>query len=131
MSNRIWRIAIVAVISLASCQDGTGPTTQPPPGPVAGALALRLTAPGQAAGAIMVTVSGKVDSLQSSSYRVWQLSQGNPSRYVISGKLQAGEIARAYVPDIQGAVAVTIQEVAARSTYQQLSPDSYGVTVGP
>jgi hypothetical protein len=122
--------ALVAIFAGACSKDG-------PTGPSAGALSLSLTTPNADDGAVLLAVSGgPVDSITAAGgYKVYggaaAAPAGAPLRVIVRGDLAAGTIARVWVPDVGavGSYRVTIEQAAARATYQQRAVAGYAGTV--
>jgi hypothetical protein len=86
---------------------------------------------------VLLAVSGgPVDSVTAAGgYQLYggagALPAGGVMRVIVRGTLAAGPIARVWVPDVSavGAYRVTVEQAAARGTYQQRSVSGYAGTV--
>lgn len=131
-------LPIVAVLALGlfalSCGDSNTSGPDPEPDPVAGWLSVRLTTSNSDDGGIMFTVSGgQIDSIRSSYSELHTAAAGSTSRRVIvAGTLTpGGVIAEVLVPNVQSATnySATVEQVAARDTYQQRPTSSVSLAV--
>jgi hypothetical protein len=129
---RLWRLGVLALMALplAPCGDSTGND-----GPVSGWLPLRLTTPNTDDGGVLITITGAtIDSIRTTHPQLLTMRQSPSSiRAVIGGNLSAGTIAEIRVPDTRQARQYTavIQEVAARTTFQQRPLAGYTLSVMP
>ena len=131
-ANRLWRMGVLLllVLPLAPCGDSTGNDR-----PISGWLALRLSTPNADDGGVLITVSGAaIDSIRTTHPQLLTLRDNASSiRAVIGGNLSAGTIAEILVPDTRQAArySAAIQEVAARTTFQQRAVTGYTLSVMP
>ena len=131
ISIRAAAAASLAALLAAGCAND-GPT-----GPAAGPLSISLTTPSTDDGAVLLAISGgAVDSVTAvGSYQLYggagALPAGGVMRVIVRGTLTAGPVARVWVPDVAavGAYRVTVEQAAARGTYQQRSVSGYAGTV--
>ena len=100
---------------------------------VAGELTLNLVSPGSADGAILVRVTGDVESVTGLGGYVVEAAEvpGGMWRIVVAGTIVPGPIARIRVPDINNTAPylAIVEQVAARGTFALLSTGGYSVQV--
>jgi hypothetical protein len=106
-----------------------------PVDPSEATLNVSLVTPNSDDGAVLFTLSGgPVDSIEAVGYSVYSARiEANAIRVIITGTLAPGPVARIHIPDhrqISGYSAV-VNQVAARTTYQQRDPSGYSLTVAP
>jgi hypothetical protein len=123
-------LTLVAAVGLAAC-GGDEPT--PEPKPVAGEVTVVLATPfaGQDGG-MVVRVIGPVDTITAvGSYQVSFVRQGNISRAVVTGNIEAGDLLRVRVPDLAqvSGYAAFVEQAAARDTYALLDVSGYALTL--
>jgi hypothetical protein len=121
-------VLLLLVLPLAPCGDPSGNDR-----PVSGWLALRLSSPNADDGGVLITVTGAtIDSMRTIHPQLLTLRESATSiRAVIGGNLSTGTIAEILVPDTRQAArySATIQEVAARTTFQQRALTGYTLSV--
>ena len=134
MKPFLWTALGVATILFLSCGDSTPSEPPPPPDPIPGWLRIRLNSPNSDDGGIMFTVAGgQIDSVRS-AYPELFVSQGNPgsTRIIVAGDLTSGGLlAEIMVPDV-GSVAdyaATVEQVAARASFEQRQPSAFSLVV--
>jgi len=102
-------------------------------GPVAGDLTLILATPGTSDGAVLVRLTGPIESITPASGYLLESEplSGGMTRFVIVGSIVAGPIARIRVPDINavGTYLTLVEQVADRNTFALLSTAGYTVSV--
>jgi hypothetical protein len=118
--------AMASLVLLSACSEDTA-------APVAGVLSVNLGTPNPDDGAVLFTVTGPgIDSVGGSGYQVYS-GRLDPRtvRVIVTGQLGAGAIARVYIADSRqaGNYSVTLNQVAARGSYQQRDPGTYSVTL--
>lgn len=117
----------LAIVLLGACGS------DPPVGPVAGELTLTLVSPGASDGAVMVRVTGEIESVTGLGGYVVEAAEvpGGMWRIVVAGTLVPGPIARIRVPDINNTATylAVVEQVAARGTFALLSTAGYAVQV--
>lgn len=127
MSRTLFLRIGLSVVLLAACG------TDPPVGPVAGELTLNLVSPGAADGAILLRVTGEIESVTGVGGYVIESAEvpGGMWRIVVAGTLVPGPIAKIRVPDINDTAPylAIVEQVAARGTFALLSTAGYGVQV--
>lgn len=127
MTRRFLHSASLALTLLAACGG------DPPVGPVAGELTLTLVTPGATDGAVLIRVTGPVESVTGMSGYLVESSEvpGGMWRLVVAGNVVAGPVARIRVPDINAAeqYLAIVEQVAARGTFALLSTAGYSVQV--
>jgi hypothetical protein len=101
----------------------------------AGFLNVALTTPNNDDGAVLFTVSGgPVDSVEAAGYSVYSAQiDANTLRVIVTGALGSGSLARLHIPNNRqnSGYSATVNQVAARATYQPRDPTSYSVTLEP
>ena len=107
-----------------SCGDSGPSEPKPNENPVPGWLSVRLSTPNADDGGIMFTISGgQIDSIKSAYPDLFTSSAGNASKQVIvAGHLPTGVVvAELLVPNVElvANYGATVEQVAARDTYQQ------------
>ncbi|MDZ4673637.1 MAG: hypothetical protein SGI84_04220 [Gemmatimonadota bacterium] len=127
MSRAILLRIGLSVVLLAACGS------DPPVGPVAGELTLNLVSPGATDGAILLRVTGEIESVTGLGGYVIEAAEvpGGMWRIVVAGTIVPGPIARIRVPDINDAAPylAVVEQVAARGTFALLSTAGYSVRV--
>jgi len=117
----------LSLLLLAACGSDK------PVGPVAGDLTLNLVSPGAADGAILVRVTGEIESVTGLGGYVVEASAvpGGMWRIVVAGTIVPGPIARIRVPDVNDTAPylAIVEQVAARGTFALLSTGGYSVQV--
>jgi hypothetical protein len=120
--------ALAVLAALVGCShDDIGPT--------AGTLNLTLASPNSDDGAVLFTISGgPVDSLTAPGQQIYTSRlDSNTLRVILIGPLQAGTVARVYLPDVRLAsnYSAAVNQAAARSSYAQRNPAAYSVNLLP
>jgi len=119
--------SLLALTLLAACGSDK------PVGPVAGDLTLTLVSPGSADGAILVRVTGEIESVTGLGNYVVEAAEvpGGMWRIVVAGTIVPGPIARIRVPDVNDTAPylAIVEQVAARGTFALLSTGGYTVQV--
>ena len=134
MKHIPWIVLVVAGLLVLSCGDTNPSQPPPPPDPIPGWLRIRLNSPNTDDGGIMFTVSGgQIDSVRSSYPEVF-FSPGTPSlrRIIVAGDLPSGSVlAEIMVPDVQSVAdyATTVEQAAARETFEQRAVSGYSLVV--
>jgi hypothetical protein len=110
-----------------------GGCSSEPVGPVAATLDVSFATPASDDGAVLFTITGgPVDSVVAPGYRLY-LAQLDPNtmRVIVLGNLSSGTIARIHIADDRqlSQYGATIDQVAARGSYAQRDPVSYGLSV--
>src|SRR5262245_264454 len=129
-ASRWFRLALLPMAALlVTCNDPSGNGNRP----TRGWLTLRLTSPNADDGGVLITVSGAtIDSVRTTqSNLVTRRESASSIRVIIGGNLTSGMIGEILVPDTRQVSQYTalIQEVAARTTYQQRPLAGYSVSV--
>ena len=118
---------LLGLIPLAGCSNSTGPA--------AVALNVSFSSPNTDDGAVLLTISGgPVDSVEAVGYKIYLARAGSETlSLIVTGHLKPGPIARIHVPDGRrvSRYSARIGQVAARVTYAQRDPASYGASVLP
>jgi len=118
---------MVALILTAGCSNNTGP--------IAGALTVSLSSPHGDDGAVLLTVvGGPVDSVESTGYPLYSArSGGDTLKFIVTGNLGSGAIARVHIPDSRQAsrYSARLAQAAARGTYAPHDPAGYTLTLLP
>ena len=127
------RLAIPTVLTLAlvlACGDDP---TSAPAAPIPGWLNVRLSTPHPDDGGVMFSVrGGPIDSLVSADYELMEVRESaSARRMMLIGSIGSGIVARIRVPDIakHGEYVVTVDQAAARGTYQQRDVSGYSASV--
>jgi hypothetical protein len=117
---------LVGLALLAGCSNNTEST--------AGTLDVRLASPNTDDGAVLLTISGgPVDSVEAAGYTLYSAAAGASTRFIATGNVGSGTIARIHVPDVRLAsrYVASIDQAAARLTYAQRDLAHYRVTLVP
>jgi hypothetical protein len=118
----------IAPVWLSGCSSA-------PAGPTAATVDLTFTTAAEDDGAVLFTLSGgPVDSVEAAGYAVYSARlDPNTLRVIVAGDLTSGVVARIHIPDDQQLprYAVTINQVAARASYEQRQPESYSLALAP
>jgi hypothetical protein len=128
MRLRHAALALTVLAGIAGCShDNVGPT--------AGTLNVTLASPNTDDGAVLVTIAGgPVDSLTAPGQQIYTSRiDANTLRVILIGRLQAGTVARMYLPDVRLAsnYSATVNQAAARTSYAQRNPAAYSVNLLP
>jgi hypothetical protein len=119
-------LGAIAVVTVACSGNDTAV-------PHSGTLTLDLTAAGTNDGAIVVTVSGgPVTAVQApGELQIASNAEAAGTHIMITGAIGLGAVATIDVPDVSraNAYAVTVDQVADRTTFALLDPAPYQVTV--
>lgn len=130
-ARRKLLILLAGAFGLACGGDAGGEDS----GPVPGTLDVILVTPNPDDGAVMLHLSGIIDSVV--AMPPYRLFSARPStevtRVIVTGDLGDGPLLRVYVPDLAGtgSLGMEIMEVAQRGTYSQRSLAGYGLIVQP
>ena len=103
-------------------------------GPVAGALNVNISSPQHDDGALLLTVSGgPVDSVESVGYRIYSIRAADSVKFIVTGSLGSGPVARIHIPDGRQAsrYSAKISQIAARVSYATRDPGTYSITLQP
>lgn len=120
-----WRMValMTSLVVAMACGDSK------PVEPVAGDLTVTLASPGTSDGAILLRVTGPIESVSPvGSYRVDAAeTPGGMWRIVVVGSVTSGPVARIRVPDLAAAdqYLAIVEQVAARGTFALLSTSGY------
>lgn len=135
MTRILTRMALAAMlIASLTCggggDGGTGPT---PPDP--GLVDVVLATPTRNDGALLLSISGAVvSSVIGQSFEVASVGAGSSTvKLLVRGNLTDGVIAQITVPDRNklSSYQVTVNQAAARTTYQQQPLAGYAVNLSP
>ena len=123
--------ALMAAVLTLGCGGGDGGT-----GPVAGPLHLTLTSPNSDDGAVMIQVTGDIDSVAvAAGLNLYQTTPGSSRlKAIITGDLESGStLLTLYVPDVGEASTYTAEvlQVAAASSWSQRPLAGYGLVIQP
>ncbi|MFN0181988.1 MAG: hypothetical protein ACKVZ0_24560 [Gemmatimonadales bacterium] len=121
------RVATIAL--LAALAVGCG--EKPPVGPTGGDLPVAYAGPSSNDGAILVLVSGTVESVAAvNGYQIASAPVGpNATRVVVTGSLAPGDLFKIKVKDISASYGAQIEAVADRTTFALGDPSRYQATV--
>ena len=122
-------MAMGLVTVVAACG---GDDPDPTPKPVSGEVTVVLTTPfaGQDGGMVL-RVIGVVDTVTAlGGHKVSSIRQGNLTRVVVTGNIEAGDLIRIKVPDLSqlGGYAAFVEQAAARNSYALLDVSGYALT---
>ena len=134
---RIIRPLVLLALFLLATACGTGELTTPhtpdTDRATPGWVSLSLTTPRGDDGVVQISVVGPaMDSLQLSGTGGFASLSGGVARFLITGRIASGVVARMWVPDTRKAAmyAATVNQAAARTTYQlQELSQGYAATV--
>lgn len=125
MSYRLAAAVMLGVMSLGCSAD--------PSGPAAATLELDFVTPSAEDGAVLFTISGgPVDSIAAPGHRLYTTRvDGNTLRVILVGNVGSGRLGRVYLSDERRIPQYTasINQVAARGTYQQRDPAAYALAL--
>jgi hypothetical protein len=106
-----------------------------PAGPTEGTFTVTLASPNSDDGAVLFTLAGgPVDSVAALGHSVYSARlDDNTVRVIVVGALASGPLVRIRIPDHRqiSAYSVVVNQVAARTSYQQRDPSAYSVSVAP
>lgn len=123
------RVALLAVLAGAACSGGD----DSPTGPVAGTLNVVLTSPNSDDGAVMLQITGAVDSVVvPTGLTAWQSEPGaNVLRAIVTGDLASGgTLLTLRVPDVSKASSYSTQVLQVSSeTYAQRPVGGYSLSL--
>ena len=129
-NRRIASLLLIAVAGLG-CGEEAGSPGEPEPG----VLRVSLATPNGDDGAIMLEMTGAVDSIEAAgSYALFVARPtAEITRLIVTGALADGLLLRIHVPDVgaQALLGIRILQVAARGTYLQRPLGGYGLIVQP
>ncbi len=133
MRPRKTGAVVLAAITIACSGDsnngGTGPQDMSNPGFVN----VTLSTPNSNDGALLLTLSGgAMDSLTASAGTIFFAETGtNTFRVMVAGTISAGPIARFWMPDRRNVsqYVATLEQAAARSTYEQQDIGGYSLSI--
>ena len=130
MTSPITRgAALLAALLILGCSGDDGG----PAGPVAGPLNVVLTSPNTDDGAVMIQVTGVVDSvIVPAGLSAWQSEPGsNVLRAVVTGNLASGStLLTLRVPDVAKASSYSLQVLqVASETYAQRPVGAYSISL--
>ncbi len=126
--NRLSRTSLVVAFVLgAGCGDG--PT--PPPPIQGGPVRLVLQAPQLDVGAVMIRVSGPVDSVTAPAGYVLSRAPVGASaqRIVVAGNVANGNLVTLWIPDLNqlAIYGLSVEQAASRLTYALYDPVGFGL----
>jgi hypothetical protein len=125
-SRGLAAVGTLAAFLLSGCSNNTGP--------VAGVLNVNVSSPQPDDGALMLSVhGGPVDSVESVGFRVFSLRTSDSVKFIVTGGLGSGVVARIHIPDSRQASRYTalVRQVAARMSYAARDPAGYSITLLP
>lgn len=127
------RAALAIALGLAATGAACGgDDPDPTPKPVSGEVTVVLATPfvGQDGGMVL-RVIGSIDTVTAvGGHQVSSVRQGNLTRVVVTGNIEAGDLIRIKVPDLSqlGGYAAFVEQAAARNSYVLLDVSGYGLT---
>jgi hypothetical protein len=117
---------LAGVLSLGGC-------SAEPAGPIATTLALDFVTPASDDGAVLFTISGgPVDSVAAPNHRLYiNRIDANTVRVILVGNVGSGRVGRVYLSDERRIplYSTSINQVAARGSYQQRDPAGYALAL--
>jgi hypothetical protein len=119
-------VGFVAASLLSGCSNNTGP--------VAGVLNVNISSPQPDDGALMLSVyGGPVDSVESVGFPIYSIRTSDSVKFIVTGSLGSGAVARIHVPDGRQASRYTakLTQVAARTSYAVGDLAGYSITLLP
>jgi hypothetical protein len=117
---------ILSAFLLAGCSNNTGP--------VAATLNVNISSPHHDDGALLLSVhGGPVDSVESVGFRVYSIRAADSVKFIVTGNLGSGPIARIHIPDSRqtSRYSARISQVAVRVSYALRDPAAYSITLQP
>jgi hypothetical protein len=126
----IIRSLVVAGLLSSSVLTGCSNNT----GPAAGTLNVNVSSPQHDDGALMLSVyGGPVDSVESVGFPVYSIREADSVKFIVTGSLGSGPIARIHIPDGRQAsrYSAKVRQVAARVSYVPRDPATYSITLLP
>ncbi len=136
MRPRKLGAVVFAAFAIACSGDssnggGTGPQDVATPGFVN----VTLATPNSNDGALLLTLSGgTMDSMAASAGTIFFASTGtNTFRVMVAGTIGDGPVVRFWMPDRRNVsqYVATLEQAAARSTYEQQSIGGYSLSIAP
>ena len=129
-----WTALLAAGVLVLSCGDSNPAEPPPAPDPIPGWLGIRLQSPNTDDGGILLTVSGgEIYSVRSTHPDLFVSPPGTPvRRIIVGGELTSGGLlVEIMVPDVQSAAdyTATVEQAAARNTYEQRGVSAYSLVV--
>jgi hypothetical protein len=125
-SRGLAAVGYLTAFLLSGCSNNTGP--------VAGVLNVNVSSPQRDDGALMLSVhGGPVDSVESVGFPVFSIRTSESVKFIVTGSLESGVVARIHIPDGRQASRYTalVSQVAARMSYAVRNPAGYSVTLLP
>lgn len=127
---------VLAAITLACSGDSNNGGTGPPQDVSnPGFVNVTLSTPNSNDGALLLTLSGgAIDSLTASSGSIFFAATGtNTFRVMVAGTIANGPIVRFWMPDRRNITSytATLEQAAARSTYDQQDLSGYSLSIVP
>ncbi len=124
---------VLAAITLACGGDSNNGGTGPPDVSNPGFVNVTLSTPNSNDGALLLRLSGgTMDSLTASSGSIFFAETGtNVFRVMVAGTIANGPIVRFWMPDRRNVsqYLATLEQAAARSTYEQQSIGGYSLSI--
>jgi hypothetical protein len=132
LSLRSALVVVAIAWVMPGCGGGDAPTAATPSVDAdPGLVEVRLTTPNTGDGAALLTISGGEVTAVESTHEQSSVVGKTKSSILVRGDLTTGVIARIKIPDRNrlASYSVTLDQVAAKSTYQQRSLQDYRVTL--
>ena len=130
---RAWIAATVVAVTMSCGGDGDEITN--PPSTEPGFVSVSLSTPNSNDGAIMFTLAGGViDSLRPVGGTMFFASTGtNRFRAIVGGRITDGTVLQFWTPDRRNITSytATLEQAAARSTYEQQDLSGYSLSIVP
>lgn len=126
--NRLSRASwVAAFVLVAACGDGPSP----PPPIKGGPVRLVLQAPQFDLGAVMIRVSGPVDSVTAPTGYVMSRAPFGVSaqRIVVAGNVANGDLVTLWIPDLErlSSYSTFVEQAASRLSYALYDPSGFSL----
>lgn len=132
---KAWIAASVVAVTMSCGGDGDEITVPSTPSADPGFVNVSLSTPNSNDGAIMFTLAGGViDSLTPAGGTLFSASTGtNRFRAIVAGTITDGTVLRFWMPDRRNIASytATLEQAAARSTYEQQGLSGYSLSIVP
>ena len=134
------RLMLLCLLGLWSCGGGDDgdsifepdPDPQPDPDPIPGFVSVRLASPNGNDGALRFMIAGgQMDSLRTSGLTLFSTGGSTSMTAIVAGTVNDGTVAQFWIPDVANVAQYTasLQEAAARDSYEQQSLSGYTLSV--
>lgn len=135
MPSRLLGVCVISVVVFFACSDSTDPgevETETPPDP--GVVRVRLVSPHGNDGALkFVVTGGELSNINHAAAFLVQSTNLETGgwRFIVMGSIGSDDVVTFQVPDrnkLDGYV-LTLEEVAARDTYERRDPSGYRIDI--